>query len=237
MRELSEKEKEIVSTIVAIKQNSDLDELQGSKILKKFVPIIFMRWKSDNENSWFFLYKKSKNEHKLFDLMDFIFFLEELERNNMIKLIKMNEDKEDKPFYELYDKERYFVDEIHCFSIPNDNKKYPRIFEKDLKTKAKCYLKASVDKNYIKSFVDTFEKYIGGAIIYPLPLLEDYVKDYKTIEGRMFDKQQNISYLAVAIAILGLIISLLIPQCSDTKIDEELFSIILKGLENTKSII
>lgn len=235
MRELSEKEKEIVSTIVAIKQNSDLDELQGSKILKKFVPIIFMRWKSDNENSWFFLYKKSKNEHKLFDLMDFIFFLEELERNNMIKLIKMNEDKEDKPFYELYDKKKYIVDEKLYYNVKKNNRKYPLI--KEINSKSEDTIYVNIDENNLKSFVDTFEKFIGGTIIYPLPLLEDYVKDYKTIESRMFDKQQNISYLAVAIAILGLIISLLIPQCSDTKIDEEQFSIILKGLENTKSII
>lgn len=235
MRELSEKEKEIVSTIVAIKQNSDLDELQGSKILKKFVPIIFMRWKSDNENSWFFLYQKSENEHKLFDLMDFLFFLEELERNNMIRIIKMNEDKEDKPFYELYDKKRYIVDEKLYYNVKKNNRKYPLI--KEINSKSEDTIYVNIDENNLKSFVDTFEKFIGGTIIYPLPLLEDYVKDYKTIGSRMFDKQQNISYLAVAIAILGLIISLLIPQCSDTKIDEEQFSIILKGLENTKSII
>lgn len=235
MRELSNYEKTIVSTIVELKQNSKLDELQGSKILKKFVPIIFMRWKSDNENSWFFLYQKSENEHKLFDLMDFLFFLEELERNNMIRIIKMNEDKEDKPFYELYDKKRYIVDEKLYYNVKKNNRKYPLI--KEINSKSEDTIYVNIDENNLKSFVDTFEKFIGGTIIYPLPLLEDYVKDYKTIESRMFDKQQNISYLAVAIAILGLIISLLIPQCSDTKIDEEQFSIILKGLENTKSII
>lgn len=230
MRELSNSEKTIISTIVEIKQNSKLDELQGSKILKKFVPIIFMRWKSDNENSWFFLYQR-KDEHKLLDLMDFLFFLEELERNNMIRIIKMNEDKEDKPFYELYDKTKYILDGKN-YLFDKYNQKYPL-----LKVDTRYETDLIIDRTNLKSFVDLFEKFIGGTIIYPLPLLEDYVKDYKTIEGRMFDKQQNISYLAVAIAILGLIISLLIPQCSDTKIDEEQFSIILKGLENTKSII
>lgn len=235
MRELSNYEKTIISTIVEIKQNSKLDELQGSKILKKFVPIIFMRWKKDNENPWFFLYQKTKDEHKLLELMDFLFFLEELERNNMIRIIKLNDDKVDKPFYELYDKKKYIVDEKLYYNVKKNNGKYPLI--KEINSKSEDTIYVNIDENNLKSFVDTFEKFIGGAIIYPLPLLEDYVKDYKTIEGRMFDKQQNISYLAVAIAILGLIISLLIPQCSDTKIDEEQFSIILKGLENTKSII
>lgn len=216
MRELSNNEKTIVSTIVELKQSSKLDELQGSKILKKFVPIIFMRWKSSNESSWFFLYKERKNEHKLFDLMDFIFFLEELERNNMIKIIKVNEDKEEKPFYELYDKEKYIVDKEQYYKTDNKGE-YPLLIYKNSKSESLDAIQVYIENNNLKSFVDTFERFIGGSIIYPLPLLEDYVKDYKTIEGRMFDKQQNISYLAVAIAILGLIISLLIPQCSDTK--------------------
>ena len=203
MRELSEREKEIVSTIVAIKQNSDLDELQGAKILKKFVPIMFLRWKKDNENPWFFLYQKTKDEHKLLELMDILFFLEELERNNMIRIIKLNDDKVDKPFYELYDKEKYIVDE-------NDNTKYPRLLEIDSKTKHKCYLNVSVDKNHIKSFVETFEKFIGGSIIYPLPLLEDYVTDFKTIEKRRSDSQLEAAYWAVAISIIGVIISIIV---------------------------
>ena len=158
-----------------------------------------------------------------------------IQKNNMIKIIKVNEDKEEKPFYELYDKEKYIVDNERYYKT-NNKGEYPLLIYKNSKSESLDSIQVCIENNNLKSFVDTFEKFIGGAIIYPLPLLEDYVKDYKTIEGRMFDKQQNISYLAVAIAILGLIISLLIPQCSDTKIDDEQFSIILKGLENIRAI-
>ena len=146
MRELSNNEKTIVSTIVELKQSSKLKELQGSK----------------------------------------------------------------------YDKEKYIVDNERYYKT-NNKGEYPLLIYKNSKSESLDSIQVCIENNNLKSFVDTFEKFIGGAIIYPLPLLEDYVKDYKTIEGRMFDKQQNISYLAVAIAILGLIISLLIPQCSDTK--------------------
>lgn len=88
--------------------------------------------------------------------------------------------------------------------------------------------------------VKYLEKY-ANKIIYPLPLLEDFVENkYKSIEQRNFEKQISKTNCALWVSIIALVVSTIISiieiRCSPpTKIDNHQLKIIEQSIIKKKA--
>ncbi len=200
MRELIDKEKEMVSTIVKWKQQSNLEELQVFKLLRKNLEFFALEWE-EKPNKAIYIYDNStskptdqdwrKIHENYFKIVDFLYFMEELENNGFIKLLSISFKNETPKERVLYDKDTYKY-KNKAFWKNNNEILY-------LVDVTACH-KVNVD------IVDYLERY-ASMVIFPLPILEDYAKDFKTIELRQFNKQILRSNLSLIIAILSLIAS------------------------------
>lgn len=184
MRQLTDNEQRIVEKIVQLKQTARLEELQVARLLRKELECFALRWILKPKKTMFLYSCKDEsitdiNKESLrksyFQVADFLYFIEELEQEHFIKTQTLAfEIKTDKERV-LYDRSRY------KYNASNDS-----FGEED---GSKSYL-VSIDVEHLIyiDFVDYLEKY-ANKIIYPLPLLEDFVADYKSIEQRHFEKQ------------------------------------------------
>lgn len=213
MRELSDKEKNILKQLVTLKKEGKLLELQSCKFLKKELTCFALRWQT-KPNVQLTIYANPEQEHPkdevpqtYFDVADFVYFIKELHSNNFIELQTLQsknlEDNTEDDSLMLYDRDTY-----------DYNRDSDEFWTK--KTEAEFMGKKCVMSGiaYIKNksivyldIVHLLNKY-ANAIIYPLPRLEDFVKnDFKTVEQRRFDKQTCLTWISIAAAFFIGIIS------------------------------
>ena len=181
------KEKEILKKLTVLKREGNLKELQFARLLRKHLDTIALAWNTDerirhniaifseisepNKDQWDEILKK------YFEIVDFVYLLEELEENNMIKKQAVSLSAEDNLCGNniLYDREKYLYNEnTSSFWLIGDS--------------GKCLyrLSPSICKVY-NDFAKTLSLY-ANTIIYPLPALDEFVLyDFKSLEQRTYE--------------------------------------------------
>lgn len=190
MRELTIDEKKIVEILLKYKKEDKIEELQSAKLLRNKLSCMAIIWSV--ESKYLKIYYNTDDDNfktSFFEICDYLSFIEELEKNHLIKifpLIEKNNKNQDNHERRLYDKTKftYYKDKPNKL-IPLQ--KDDDFFYANDKSFIACIYQA-FQKIYI-DIIDLLEKY-GTGVIYPLPLLEDYVQhDFKTIEQRNFEKE------------------------------------------------
>lgn len=181
------KEKEILKKLTVLKREGNLKELQFARLLRKHLDTIALAWNTDerirhniaifseisepNKDQWDEILKK------YFEIVDFVYLLEELEENNMIKKQAVSLSAEDNLCGNniLYDREKYVYNEnSSSFWLIGENKKH--LYR----------LSPSICKVY-NDFAKTLSLY-ANTIIYPLPALDEFVLyDFKSLEQRTYE--------------------------------------------------
>lgn len=200
MRELTDREKQLVTKLVNDKQAGNIDELQPALILRKQLSIMALKWNVEQPMSLTIYYdgnvdkkeKKQKMQEALqayFEICDYVYFIKELIENKMLVLQLMSIENI-KHTNVLYDRKLYqYNEEKDCFinnSYNNLPKELKSILPEDFSQTNWSYHNLKLD------IVSLLNEYLSGTIVYPLPLLEDFVNhDFKTIEQRQFEAQVN----------------------------------------------
>lgn len=185
MRQFTENEKQLLEKLVQLKQSARLEELQVATLLRKELNCFALKWNIETDKTLVFYSTRNINSKEIdwdalrksyFQVADFLYFVEELEQENFIKIQTLSFELKNDNERMLYDRGKYKYDEkTDRFWIENED------------IIALC----SVDAQHkvCVDFVEYLERY-ANKVIYPLPLLEDFVSnDYKTIEERNFDRQ------------------------------------------------
>lgn len=185
MRQITENEKQLLEKLVQLKQSARLEELQVATLLRKELNCFALRWNIEPNKTLVF-YSTRNNVSKdidwdalrksYFQVADFLYFVEELEKENFIKIQTLSFELKNDNERMLYDRGKYkYDDKNDRFWFENDD------------IIALCSVNAQ--RKVFIDFVEYLERY-ANKVVYPLPLLEDFVKNkYKTIEQRNFEKQ------------------------------------------------
>ena len=185
MRQLTENEQRIVEKIVQLKQSARLEELQVARLLRKELECFALRWILEPKKTLFFYSCQDESTTDInwdslrkyyFQVADFLYLIEELEQEHFIKIQTLSFEIKTDEERTLYDRSKF------KYNASMD------IFWGKEGTISYLISINAEHKVYI-DFVNYLEKY-ANKIIYPLPLLEDFVaNDYKSIEQRCFEKQ------------------------------------------------
>lgn len=193
MRKLTKHEEALLRKIVSIYKSSsanNVPELQVAKIIRNELDFFAIKWETNHKPQVTIYKPKSHNlsdaevDKIYFQIADFIYFLEELEKANFIKLQNIpSENQED--YTILYDRDKYIYnnsDNSFWQNMPNVD------FQGNSYT-VKAIVSLEGWKTFYTDFANDLDKY-GMTIIYPLPLLVDFVEnDFKTLEQRQFDEE------------------------------------------------
>jgi hypothetical protein len=238
MRKLLNTEKEFINKILKFKAEKNMEELQSAKLLREQLNCVALKWTIAPEKSLSLYYSQKAGNSAFYNIIDYLYFVKELEENQYITLLPHSNLKRDQE-RALYDKEKIgysdsdkldkdslmtllnSYNEEHFFYQKNGNAMFP------IPRKEKFYI----------DIVDMLEKY-ATVIIYPLPLLNEYKDNrYKSLEEKYFNKQLNRAKIANAIAILAVLITSifgLIQSCSSTSLDANQLNRIITSIENNK---
>ena len=188
MRQIIDKrEQEILKKLTDLKREGNLKELQFARLLRKQLDTIALSWKTDEKCrhnlAIFSEVSEPDNDQwneilkKYFEIVDFVYLLEELEENNMLKKQTVSLSAEDSLCRNniLYDREKFRYDEYSStFWLIGENNK--RLY---------C-ISPSICKVY-NDFAKILAKY-ANTIIYPLPALDEFVLfNFKSLEQRTFE--------------------------------------------------
>lgn len=233
MRKFTPKEKEFLKKIVEFKGNSNLQELQLMRLLRKQLETLAISWELEPKCS-IQIYAQFKNptdeqwrdiQKKYFEIADYIYLIEELFEYKLIKLQEVSFENHTQENYRvLYDRDKYRVEGDSIFEKSNENN---------------ClYSLGDIHKHKVNvTFARDLEKY-ANSIIYPLPLLNDYIKnDFRSIEERRYDEQLCRTNLSIIVAALAIIIPLVFEKCcSDnvTTYDAQEIATAIKELKTTE---
>lgn len=184
MRQLTDSEQRIVEKIVQLKQSTRLEELQVARLLRKELGCFALRWTLEPKKTLVFYSCKDESitdinwdslRKHYFQVVDFLYFIEELEQEHFIKTQTLSFEVKTDEERVLYDRGRFKYDaSMDAFWGKEGTISY--------------LVSINVEQKTYIDFVNYLEKY-ANKIIYPLPLLEDFVADYKSIEQRHFEKQ------------------------------------------------
>lgn len=203
MRVFTDKERELLDRLLNTKKSGEYQNLHFSNLLLNVLDSLALhiynteRQKtisiystfevnSNDEKCWFNVVDKFNK------ILDLIYFIEELEKYNLIKLqVNTWEDTPEMATSLLYDRSLYGYD-INGF------------FNKETKEKLKVVHNPKRKNMYC--YVDLLDKYVNK-VIYPTSLLEDLANNkYRSIEERRFQKQlcrTNLSVIIAAIAVIA----------------------------------
>ena len=194
MRKLTKQEETFLEKIVSFHKRSSADsipELHVAKILRNELDFFAIKWET-NSKPQITIYKPksekisdSEIDNIYFQIANFIYFLEELEEAKFIKIQRIPTENQEE-FTILYDREKYTYDsesDIFWQIMPSVN------YHGNAYDIVKALVSLEGWKTFYTDFAKDLDKY-GMAIIYPLPLLEDFVENnFKTLEQRQFDEE------------------------------------------------
>lgn len=208
MRLFTEKENRIIKQLVEYKLAGNLRELQVVPLLRKNLSCLAVKWEIQPIPQ-VFVYTISDGKKKTieeatrnnyFEILDFVFFLQELEESKFIKFLSLPNRKEEKERI-LYDREKYryerdknqfidkkLTDSSGILSLFGD-------FQYQLFRCGKGSEYAStIDRQIIpNSFAYDLDNMVCN-LIYPLPIAEEYVREgYYTLEDRRFIVQKKLN--------------------------------------------
>ncbi|WP_347022481.1 hypothetical protein [Bacteroides ovatus] len=240
MRNLTSNEKDIVKLLVNLKQKGDLVELQTARILRKrLAGFLAIAWTSKPKDCLTVYYEandadaqinevKADNAlKKYFEICDYLYFLQELEENKMVAIQTISSEKPNEDIRTLYDKELYeYNKDSGNFCLKGTPKELKKI---DIWSHQNTYT----------NVVSLLNDYLYGKIIYPLPLLEDFVKNnYESIENRQFNEQMCWTRLSVFIASIAVVLTALFDGFStETSIDKNQLRTLEQAIINSKTVI
>lgn len=232
MRQLTYNEQQLVEKLVQLKQSARLEELQVARLLRKELECFALRWMLTPQKALFF-YSTQTNidwdalRKNYFQVADILYLIEELEQEHFIRIQTLSFNLKTDEERVLYDRKKYKYksSDDTFWGMGNDI-----TYLVPINAEHKVYV----------DFVDYLEKY-ANKVIYPLPLLEDLVKNnFKSIEQRNFEKQINKTNCSLKIAFAALIISAIIPflvnRCTPpTKMDNTQLKTIEQAIINNKT--
>ena len=211
MREFIPQEKKLLKSLIHYKKQNQVNELKFKNLISQIIPHYCIKWDCDkpdsSENITIYSDCQSNEiESRYFEFVDFIYLLEELEKHSFIKRIESSNSGKishyyyDDYFFEKATKENVY---IHTNIKTRDQKTY---IEEDNRFVYCCYR---------LKILDIIKKYYSS-IIYPLPTLEELVKnDFKTFEQIKFEKERRISICGIIVAfIIGIISPILTAYCT-----------------------
>lgn len=171
-------------------QKYPLDNLRVAKLIQKELSCLAIKWEKNGRIQIFAKeLKEDEAYRKYLKISDFLYFISELEEQKMIKIQAVSPDSAKDEYKVLYDKEKVKYNPT-ITGVSYDKDAF-ELMEKSPTSKKEYFI-----PNFLKisniSIAKYLENYVYNKIIYPLPLLEDYVKnDFKTVEQRNFEKQLN----------------------------------------------
>lgn len=181
MRQLAETERLLVEKIVQLKQAARLEELQVARLLRKELEYFALRWVLEPKKTLLFYSIQNKTDWNVlrknyFQVADFLYLIEELEKDRFVKIQTLSFEVETDEERVLYDRGKY------RYNSSNDT-------FWGIKGDVQYLVPINAEHKVYIDFVSYLERY-ANKVIYPLPLLEDFVaNNYKSIEQRNFEKQ------------------------------------------------
>lgn len=227
MRLFTEKENELLKKMVEYKQAGNLKELQVAPLLRKNLSFLALTW-SVSPVPFIKVYTTGNGKQNFLkeylEIVDFVCFVQELAKQGFVKLLIIsNENKE--RVRQLYDKEKYeFIENKNQFLEKGIDKKHGILslfgdFEYNLlgKTDTGEYIEPVAAQQVPNDFANDLENVVYK-IIYPLPIMEDYVSNgFRTIADRRYEenrdsalKANKYSRRAVLLSALSCLIALFI---------------------------
>lgn len=219
MRLFSEQENTLLKKIVEYKQAGNMIDLQVARLLRKNLSAIAITWEIDPIPTVkvYSLSKDFKETVQLyFSVVDFIYFIKELEKIGFVQLIDIPSNTNEKRM-ELYDREKYdFIRHKNQFVDKNLNKEDGILslmsdFEYNLfgKRDGTEYVSPLALQSLPIGLAYDLDN-IVYRIIYPMPVLEDYVRSrFKTLEDKRFEHNIELTYRAIKISNRTFLISTL----------------------------
>lgn len=212
MRLFSAKENELIKKFVEYKKAGDLKELQVARLLRKNLSFLALRWELNPiPKVEIYALTKENNQKEILDLyfsiIDFVYFIQELASFGFIKLLILPSKHREKQ-RELYDREKYdFNAEKNQFQEKGLKKENGilslmgnfenTLFGKKDKTEYIIPLSKQVTPS---SFAYDLDK-TAYCIIYPMPVMEDYVaNDFRTIEDKRYEENKELALRSIKIA-------------------------------------
>ncbi len=181
MRQLAETERLLVEKIVQLKQAARLEELQVARLLRKELECFALRWVLEPKKTLLFYSIQNKTDWNVlrknyFQVADFLYLIEELEKDRFVKIQTLSFEVETDEERVLYDRGKY------RYNSSNDT-------FWGIKGDVQYLVPINAEHKVYIDFVSYLGRY-ANKVIYPLPLLEDFVaNNYKSIEQRNFEKQ------------------------------------------------
>ncbi|MDD4847641.1 MAG: hypothetical protein PHR53_02610 [Bacteroidales bacterium] len=190
MRKLLKSEKEFINKILELKAKAKLKELQSARLLEVQLDSFGLEWTLSPKKTLNLYHPKDKDASTFYDMVDYLYFVKELEENKFIALLPYN--------FELKQNEKRSIGMekfIYCDKLDKDNLGANTSIQKE---------------EFYIDIVDMLEKY-AKAVIYPLPLLQEFKNnEYKSLEEKYAEKQLNRVKVANAIAIIAVLITIIL---------------------------
>ncbi|MGL5786403.1 MAG: hypothetical protein ACRCX4_06285 [Bacteroidales bacterium] len=251
-----EAKNEIIQKILDFKMSNNLEELQIARLLRKELSCFAIKW-TTTPTKEFVIYDKDKDDKNkdimshfqtFFEILDFLYFIQKLEKDGFVNILPIYSDNESETPNILFDREKYKYNVDHPIKLPdglNLGEDYFYTEHGGVK-----YLTPIKNKQKINiDIIDLFDNY-ATKIIYPLPKLEEYLKNkFQTIEEVRYNEQLKRTDKSIRIAtISGVIaaISVFVTTCTlfkessnQLKLDAIQFERVEKLIkkENTKQLI
>lgn len=207
MRLFNDKENKLLKKIVEYKQSGNLKELQVAPLLRKNLSVLALVWTiSPKPTVKVYSISEDFDEamHHYLSVVDFIYFIQELERIGFIRLVSIPNSKAE-PIRELYDRVKYdFISDKNQFvekGLDKDNGILSLMSDFDCnlfgKTDNAEYISPLTIQTIPNSFAIELDNVVYK-IIYPMPILESYVKSgFKTLEDKRFEENLNLSRVSL----------------------------------------
>lgn len=190
MREFTPKEQDFIKKINSYKNNKTTEKLWFYNLLSEIIPGYYIKWNTPSQKylEETTLYLKSCNKEfvkdKFYEFVDLLLLIEELEKYKLISI--RHGDGVSFANNRIFD--------YNFFETKKDNNTNDKSIHKIVE---KSTRKIVEEDNSFSSYteridiVDLIKRY-HSAIIYPLPLLNDFSKnDFKDIELRRFESEQH----------------------------------------------
>ncbi len=198
MREnYTDREKQLMKSFVELKNNNDFAKLQVAYWIKDYLDCFALSWEIQPQCKLTF-YRESQvaNTKLSFDknyqkLVDFIYFIQELKTNGFIKYQYSTASQKENTIRQLYDTRKYtYSDKLNIFFQKSED-------NSNLVT-VKLASKSVVHLDFAKDLEECY-----NAIIYPLPVLKNFVNNNFVIEEKKrFNKSLRATYIATGVALL-----------------------------------
>lgn len=238
MRELTKSEKELLKKILNFKEKGLIQELQSARLLRKQLSCTVLKWTQTPQRCLTIYYSNNEKISAFYEIVDYLTFIKELEDNRLITILP-NTNKDISTERILYNRDNIGCKE-DCKSdafekLLNTFKEEKYYYQKEGNTMRPLMVKEILNIDII----DILERY-ATAIIYPLPLLKEYVNNnYITLENVHYNEQLKRIKIANLVAIVAVLITAilgLIQSCSDTTLNKDQYREIIKIMDNKRKL-